>query len=227
MLIQLYIVYTYNCYFLYLKLEIKNHTFFSPINWDDLYHKRITPPYNPNVVSCIRLPACELCCSRLSSFLSLFMSSVSAVCARLHTRDLSQISLLQNKAPSKSHTLHIYIFFQPLILTYMYCFIFQRGPADTQHIDPEFTKEMVPNSVSRTPEFNASTSANNAFNGFSFVGNEDSFLWGRNELFKCLNKVIEWSHLFWVKSSWEKKELLVHHCRNPTWHLSTTAGISI
>ncbi|XP_076598049.1 serine/threonine-protein kinase Sgk2 isoform X2 [Chaetodon auriga] len=81
-------------------LEIKNHTFFSLINWDDLYHKRITPPYNPNV----------------------------------------------------------------------------RGPADTQHIDPEFTREMVPNSVSRTPEFNASTSSSNAFNGFSFVGNEDSFL---------------------------------------------------
>uniref|UniRef100_A0A3B4AMH8 Uncharacterized protein n=1 Tax=Periophthalmus magnuspinnatus TaxID=409849 RepID=A0A3B4AMH8_9GOBI len=81
-------------------LEIKNHTFFSPINWDDLYHKRITPPYNPNV----------------------------------------------------------------------------RGPADTQHIDPEFTREMVPNSVSRTPELTAGTSANNAFNGFSFVATEDSFL---------------------------------------------------
>uniref|UniRef100_A0A8C5CAF1 Serum/glucocorticoid regulated kinase 2 n=1 Tax=Gadus morhua TaxID=8049 RepID=A0A8C5CAF1_GADMO len=81
-------------------LEIKNHVFFSPINWDDLYHKRITPPYNPNV----------------------------------------------------------------------------KGPADTQHIDPEFTREMVPSSVSRTPEFNASTSSNNAFNGFSFVSNEDSFL---------------------------------------------------
>lgn len=34
-----------------LQLEIKNHTFFSSINWDDIYHKRITPPYNPNVVS--------------------------------------------------------------------------------------------------------------------------------------------------------------------------------
>uniref|UniRef100_A0A8C4H944 Serum/glucocorticoid regulated kinase 2 n=1 Tax=Dicentrarchus labrax TaxID=13489 RepID=A0A8C4H944_DICLA len=83
-------------------LEIKNHIFFSPINWDDLYHKRITPPYNPNV----------------------------------------------------------------------------RGPADTQHIDPEFTREMVPNSVSQTPELSASTSSSssNAFNGFSFVANEDSFL---------------------------------------------------
>ncbi|XP_005392556.1 PREDICTED: serine/threonine-protein kinase Sgk2 [Chinchilla lanigera] len=30
-------------------LEIKNHIFFSPINWDDLYHKRLTPPFNPNV----------------------------------------------------------------------------------------------------------------------------------------------------------------------------------
>lgn len=33
-----------------LQLEIKNHIFFSPINWDDLYHKRLAPPYNPNVV---------------------------------------------------------------------------------------------------------------------------------------------------------------------------------
>uniref|UniRef100_G3NRQ9 Serine/threonine-protein kinase Sgk1 n=1 Tax=Gasterosteus aculeatus aculeatus TaxID=481459 RepID=G3NRQ9_GASAC len=73
-------------------LEIKNHAFFSSINWDDLDHKRITPPYNPNV----------------------------------------------------------------------------RGPADTQHIDPEFTREMVPNSVSRSPELNGSSSSNNAFNGFSF-----------------------------------------------------------
>uniref|UniRef100_A0A674MIE4 Serum/glucocorticoid regulated kinase 2a n=1 Tax=Takifugu rubripes TaxID=31033 RepID=A0A674MIE4_TAKRU len=81
-------------------LEIKNHVFFTPINWDDLYHKRITPPYNPNV----------------------------------------------------------------------------RGPADTQHIDPEFTREMVSGSVSRTPEFTASASASNAFNGFSFVATEDSFL---------------------------------------------------
>ncbi len=35
---------------LLLQLEIKNHMFFAPIHWDDLYHKRITPPYNPNVV---------------------------------------------------------------------------------------------------------------------------------------------------------------------------------
>nr|XP_006012062.2 PREDICTED: serine/threonine-protein kinase Sgk1-like [Latimeria chalumnae] len=30
-------------------LEIKNHVFFSPINWDDLINKKITPPFNPNV----------------------------------------------------------------------------------------------------------------------------------------------------------------------------------
>ncbi|XP_041952316.1 serine/threonine-protein kinase Sgk1 isoform X3 [Alosa alosa] len=29
--------------------EIKNHMFFSPINWDDLNGKKITPPFNPNV----------------------------------------------------------------------------------------------------------------------------------------------------------------------------------
>lgn len=40
----------YICSALHLQLEIKNHAFFVPINWDDLYHKRITPPYNPNVV---------------------------------------------------------------------------------------------------------------------------------------------------------------------------------
>lgn len=31
-------------------MEIKNHIFFSPINWDDLINKKITPPFNPNVV---------------------------------------------------------------------------------------------------------------------------------------------------------------------------------
>lgn len=33
------------------QMEIKNHIFFSPINWDDLINKKITPPFNPNVVS--------------------------------------------------------------------------------------------------------------------------------------------------------------------------------
>ncbi|CAB1329427.1 unnamed protein product [Coregonus sp. 'balchen'] len=52
-----------------------------------------------------------------------------------------------------------------------------KGPADMQHIDPEFTREMVSNSVGRTPELNASTSSSNAFNGFSYVcGEEDRFL---------------------------------------------------
>ncbi|XP_024282546.1 serine/threonine-protein kinase Sgk2 isoform X3 [Oncorhynchus tshawytscha] len=82
-------------------LEVKNHTFFSPINWDDLYHRRIKPPYNPNV----------------------------------------------------------------------------KGPADMQHIDPEFTKEMVSGSVGVTPEFsNLSTSSPNTFIGFSYVSSDDNFL---------------------------------------------------
>lgn len=33
------------------QMEIKNHVFFSLINWDDLINKKITPPFNPNVVS--------------------------------------------------------------------------------------------------------------------------------------------------------------------------------
>ena len=32
-------------------MEIKNHVFFSLINWEDLINKKITPPFNPNVVS--------------------------------------------------------------------------------------------------------------------------------------------------------------------------------
>lgn len=30
-------------------MEIKNHVFFSLINWNDLINKKITPPFNPNV----------------------------------------------------------------------------------------------------------------------------------------------------------------------------------
>ncbi|XP_017343445.1 serine/threonine-protein kinase Sgk2 isoform X4 [Ictalurus punctatus] len=83
-------------------LEIKNHIFFSHINWDDLYHKRLPPPYSPNV----------------------------------------------------------------------------RGPADLQNIDPEFTREMVPNSVGRTSELGTSltTSSSNAFSGFSYVSSDNGFL---------------------------------------------------
>ncbi len=41
-----------NLLFIYVfsQIEIKNHIFFSPINWDDLNAKKITPPFNPNVV---------------------------------------------------------------------------------------------------------------------------------------------------------------------------------
>uniref|UniRef100_A0A8B9HP82 Serum/glucocorticoid regulated kinase 2a n=1 Tax=Astyanax mexicanus TaxID=7994 RepID=A0A8B9HP82_ASTMX len=54
----------------------------------------------------------------------------------------------------------------------------QRGPADLQHIDPEFTREMVPNSVGRTPELTPSlaNSSSNAFSGFSYVSSDNSFL---------------------------------------------------
>ncbi|XP_075232869.1 AKT serine/threonine protein kinase [Lycorma delicatula] len=31
--------------------EIKTHTFFSSINWNDLYHKKIPPPFKPQVTS--------------------------------------------------------------------------------------------------------------------------------------------------------------------------------
>lgn len=37
-------------FFFLFQNEIKNHMFFSPINWDDLNAKKLTPPFNPNVV---------------------------------------------------------------------------------------------------------------------------------------------------------------------------------
>ena len=30
-------------------LDVKDHVFFRNINWDDLYNKRVEPPFNPNV----------------------------------------------------------------------------------------------------------------------------------------------------------------------------------
>lgn len=33
-----------------LQLELKYHCFFSPINWDDLMAKKISPPFVPSVV---------------------------------------------------------------------------------------------------------------------------------------------------------------------------------
>jgi hypothetical protein len=31
--------------------NIRNHPFFAGINWDDLYNKKIAPPFRPNVSS--------------------------------------------------------------------------------------------------------------------------------------------------------------------------------
>lgn len=37
--------------FLYVfQNEVKRHNFFASINWDDLEQKKISPPFNPNVV---------------------------------------------------------------------------------------------------------------------------------------------------------------------------------
>ena len=31
--------------------EVKSHMFFQSINWDDVYHKRIPPPFDPVITS--------------------------------------------------------------------------------------------------------------------------------------------------------------------------------
>lgn len=38
---------------LHFQNEIKAHSFFSSINWDDLIQKKIPPPFTPKVVSVI------------------------------------------------------------------------------------------------------------------------------------------------------------------------------
>ncbi|KAG2464036.1 SGK1 kinase, partial [Polypterus senegalus] len=52
------------------------------------------------------------------------------------------------------------------------------GPADIRHIDPEFTKEAVPNSVSRTPDLasGSASSGSGAFLGFSYAPPDEAFL---------------------------------------------------
>lgn len=48
-----------------------------------------------------------------------------------------------------------------------------------QHIDPEFTNEMVPGSVGVASDFPSSLAAScsNAFKGFSYVSTEDYLWW--------------------------------------------------
>jgi len=39
---------------------IKRHAFFRDVNWDDLFHKRIPPPFYPTVVSLSRIVTLSL-----------------------------------------------------------------------------------------------------------------------------------------------------------------------
>lgn len=49
-------------------MEIRNHIFFSPINWDDLNAKKVTPPFNPNVVRVTFLIFVLYPCTELKHF---------------------------------------------------------------------------------------------------------------------------------------------------------------
>lgn len=44
-------------FILHFQNEIKAHSFFSSINWDDLEQKKIPPPFTPNVVNISFLPS--------------------------------------------------------------------------------------------------------------------------------------------------------------------------
>lgn len=69
----------------------------------------------------------------------------------------------------------------------------QSSFCDISNFDPEFTDEMVPNSICWSQDHsivNASVmEADDAFVGFSYApASDDSFLWNiPNEVFDCLN----------------------------------------
>lgn len=77
----------------------------------------------------------------------------------------------------------------------------QSSYGDISNFDPEFTDEMVPNSVCWSQEHsivNASVmEADDAFVGFSYAPpSDDSFLWNiPNEVLKFLNH----HNFFWLK----------------------------
>lgn len=48
----------------FLQLELKYHSFFSPINWEDLMAKKITPPFVPSVVCITHNLIRMMCCPR-------------------------------------------------------------------------------------------------------------------------------------------------------------------
>lgn len=75
----------------------------------------------------------------------------------------------------------------------LFFFFKQSSVSDISNFDPEFTEEMVPNSVCWSQEqsiVNASVmEADDAFVGFSYAPpSDDSFLWNIPiEAFSCLN----------------------------------------
>lgn len=67
-----------------------------------------------------------------------------------------------------------------LINLFYVILLFQTGPSDLRHFDPEFTDEPVPNSIGCSPDsalVTASiTEAAEAFLGFSYAPAMDSYL---------------------------------------------------
>lgn len=120
--------------FLCFQNEIKEHSFFSSINWDDLLQKKVPPPFTPKVVS---VPYYVICMLFIFYLINVFQYN---------------------------HGLFLFL---------------QNSFSDISNFDPEFTDEMVPNSVC-WPEHsivNASVmEADDAFVGFSYAPpSDDSF----------------------------------------------------
>lgn len=107
---------------------------------------------------------------------------------------------------------------------FVHSVVLQNSFSDISNFDPEFTEEMVPNSVCWSQEHsivNASVmEADDAFVGFSYAPpSEDSFLWNiPNEVFICLNhndllwlkgRIFLWTNFFCEAkvSSWEETAL--------------------
>lgn len=97
-----------------VQAELREHSFFAPINWEDLLARKLRPPFIPNVVGQTE---------PIGPFLS-----ECVVCSGV--------------APH------------------------QTGPCDVSYIDPEFTLQPVPKSL--TQKYPVGT-ASEAFPGFSFM----------------------------------------------------------
>lgn len=164
-------------YILHFQNEIKAHSFFSSINWDDLEQKKIPPPFTPNVVN-----ICSFFCNNLSTKTEPDRHLCRSFSPQQNNHTSGEMFVLHLFHESWCGRCSLPLMF----LQSSYC--------DISNFDPEFTEEMVPNSICWSKDHsvvNASVmEADDAFVGFSYApASDDFFLWNiPKEVFGCLNQ---------------------------------------